>query len=341
MSEYPIDVELLDILCCPACRGQLEYQVEQAELSCEPCGHVYPIVEGIPVLFPTDVKSRFDKMFTRFWDSEEQAETYDKFVEGSQSRAGMHTHLGELRSTLEVLGNVDGLKVLDCGCGNGRFFEHYPDSAFAVGADASLNLLRIVRKKGRCRRLVCCELEHLPFKDSVFDRTISVRVLQHVHEQRKAVSEMVRVVQHGGETVLHCYNELSSKALVKHIRQSRLAAFLNAPFRAAFRSLAPFSAWGSEYDHYSTVSQIKRWLKERGVKVCKVRGCGFGFNKWLLDEFMIFAWMERRHPQVLDRYFTLSLRAEETIGRMSVLNRFMEKFVMKGVKASRSVSPSD
>ena len=44
----PLDPRLLDILCCPACHGDV---VEKAEgLHCQVCGLLYPIEDGIPVM---------------------------------------------------------------------------------------------------------------------------------------------------------------------------------------------------------------------------------------------------------------------------------------------------
>ena len=43
---------LSELLVCPACRSDLEWQVEEAR--CTGCGAVYEILEGIPVLRPAD-----------------------------------------------------------------------------------------------------------------------------------------------------------------------------------------------------------------------------------------------------------------------------------------------
>jgi uncharacterized protein YbaR (Trm112 family) len=41
--------ELLDILCCPKCKGALEPDNEKA-LLCQACKLRYPIIDGIPVM---------------------------------------------------------------------------------------------------------------------------------------------------------------------------------------------------------------------------------------------------------------------------------------------------
>lgn len=43
--------ELLEILVCPKCRGDLEYRREPGEvLVCHQCRLVYPVEDGIPVM---------------------------------------------------------------------------------------------------------------------------------------------------------------------------------------------------------------------------------------------------------------------------------------------------
>ena len=43
-----IDKELLEILACPACRGDVELKGDK--IVCRSCGRKYPIKDGIPVM---------------------------------------------------------------------------------------------------------------------------------------------------------------------------------------------------------------------------------------------------------------------------------------------------
>jgi uncharacterized protein YbaR (Trm112 family) len=43
-----IDEKLLEILACPACKGNVEYQDDK--IVCVQCGRRYPIQDGIPVM---------------------------------------------------------------------------------------------------------------------------------------------------------------------------------------------------------------------------------------------------------------------------------------------------
>ena len=45
-----IDTKLLEILACPACKGDLEYDMRNEKLVCTGCGLRYPVKEGIPIM---------------------------------------------------------------------------------------------------------------------------------------------------------------------------------------------------------------------------------------------------------------------------------------------------
>jgi len=44
--------ELLDIICCPVCKGDLRYEKAKNLLVCESCSRQYPIQDDIPILLP-------------------------------------------------------------------------------------------------------------------------------------------------------------------------------------------------------------------------------------------------------------------------------------------------
>ena len=45
-----MDKKLLDILACPKCKGDLEYDEENQKLICQKCKLAYPIKNDIPVM---------------------------------------------------------------------------------------------------------------------------------------------------------------------------------------------------------------------------------------------------------------------------------------------------
>ena len=51
-----ISQELLDILACPKCKGELKMTEKQDGLACNSCKLVYPIREDIPVMLIDEAK---------------------------------------------------------------------------------------------------------------------------------------------------------------------------------------------------------------------------------------------------------------------------------------------
>jgi uncharacterized protein len=45
-----VDPQLLEILVCPKCKGELEYRETEQELICRTCSLRYEIRDGIPIM---------------------------------------------------------------------------------------------------------------------------------------------------------------------------------------------------------------------------------------------------------------------------------------------------
>ena len=45
-----LDRQLLELVRCPDCRGTLTPDDQQSTLTCDACGLVYPVRDGVPVL---------------------------------------------------------------------------------------------------------------------------------------------------------------------------------------------------------------------------------------------------------------------------------------------------
>jgi uncharacterized protein len=48
--------ELLEILVCPKCKGNLEYRTEPESLVCQACRLVYAVEDGIPIMLIDEAK---------------------------------------------------------------------------------------------------------------------------------------------------------------------------------------------------------------------------------------------------------------------------------------------
>jgi ubiquinone/menaquinone biosynthesis C-methylase UbiE len=99
---------------------------------------------------------------------------------------------------LEHLGDLSGKRVLDIGCGKGRFArivaERNPGAAVCA-LDLSVEMLRFVP---RPVHPAAGSMTELPFADATFDGVYATESLEHAVEIDRAVAEVCRVVKPGG-----------------------------------------------------------------------------------------------------------------------------------------------
>jgi ubiquinone/menaquinone biosynthesis C-methylase UbiE len=110
-----------------------------------------------------------------------------------------------IRKAMAVAAIPVGARILDVGCGTGRWVRRYYELGFhATGLDATPAMLRVARDRGTVGTLVAGEAYHLPFPSSGFDAVSDITVTQHIPAplQRQALSEMIRVIRPGGCLIL-------------------------------------------------------------------------------------------------------------------------------------------
>jgi malonyl-CoA O-methyltransferase len=103
---------------------------------------------------------------------------------------------------LRYFGELQNGRVLDIGCGKGRFArvlkDHNPHARI-VGFDLAEGMLRFVSEDvAPC----CGSMTALPFPDESFDAAYATESLEHAVDIGKAVDEMCRVVRPGGRIVV-------------------------------------------------------------------------------------------------------------------------------------------
>ena len=132
---------------------------------------------------------------------------------GEQMLWGRPETLGDrdkrVRELLVQHGMIDK-RVLDVGCGDGRYAEWIKPNY--VGCDYTPEFLE--HAKERPGSFVVADARALPFPDGSFDAAIAVGLLQHIGSAQAVVDEIVRVVRPGGLIVLDTLRRPSILALI-------------------------------------------------------------------------------------------------------------------------------
>ena len=101
-------------------------------------------------------------------------------------------------------GDLLGKRVLDVGCGTGRFGAALAERGARVwGVDASAEMVDLARERGVNAKLA--RAEALPFKEGWFDRAVAVLVI-HVLDRPQAFAELARVLAVDGRLAIGTFD---------------------------------------------------------------------------------------------------------------------------------------
>jgi ubiquinone/menaquinone biosynthesis C-methylase UbiE len=167
-----------------------------------------------------------------------------------------------------LLGRLQGLRVLEIGCGRGGFaawLAAQPDRpAELVAADFSPVAVRMAEEFGLARGTTGVtyrveDLMGLTFPDASFDAAISFETIEHVPDSRRALRELARVLKPGGTLFLTCPNYLNLTGLHRIYRVA---------------SGRGFSEEGQPINHFLVFPRVLRWVQRAGFDVEQTRGVG-------------------------------------------------------------------
>ncbi len=160
-----------------------------------------------------------------------------------------------LLGVLRALGPLAGKRVLDLGCGKGRFAAHLIAlGAEVVGLDVSAGMLGEASGLDRVR----ASASRLPFGPGVFDAVVAVEVIEHVGSVDATLAEARRVLKPGGVLAI-----VDKNAAALDARRPWLPAAL-VKFIDERRGLWMYPARGPVRE---------RWFRPRGL--ARRLRCGF------------------------------------------------------------------
>ena len=102
-------------------------------------------------------------------------------------------------------GDLAGRRVLDVGCGTGRFAAALSDRAKVWGVDQSPEMLEIARVRAPAVRFKHAAVDALPFKDGWFERA-TMWLVVHLLDRPRAYAEIRRVLAPGGRIAVATFD---------------------------------------------------------------------------------------------------------------------------------------
>ena len=111
-------------------------------------------------------------------------------------------------------GQLTGARVLDVGCGSGRWTKYLAArAAFVEAVDPSAAVVVAAKTLADCRnvRVLHAGVGSLPFPPASFDLVTSVGVLHHVPDTFAAIRRLAELVRPGGLLYLYLYYRLDGR----------------------------------------------------------------------------------------------------------------------------------
>jgi len=171
--------------------------IAEGQLVCASCARTFPIVRSMP----------------RFVPSEEYAQTFG-YQWNRFDKLQLDRHMGNDLSrerffvTTQWPARMEGERILEAGCGMGRFTQ----IALETGAEVfSFDLSNAVeanfKNNGNSARvnIFQASIYQIPLRRESFDKIFCMGVVQHCPDVRGAFMSLVPFLRPGGEIVIDCY----------------------------------------------------------------------------------------------------------------------------------------
>lgn len=202
--------KLIETLRCPACHSVLSFS-DDTHLHCSSCNLSFPIINGIPRLLLSPFREallgngaasgldakQVETALSFGFEWHRFPEMYDEWER--QFLDYMQPHAAEF---------FKGKKVLDAGCGNGRFAYYatkYGAEVWALDLGPAVEVANRNTASAGQAQVVQADLHSPPFALESFDFIYSIGVLHHLPDPEGAFRNLLRFLKPGGEIQIYLY----------------------------------------------------------------------------------------------------------------------------------------
>ena len=166
-------------------------------------------------------------------------------------------------------------KVLDLGCGNGRFYELLKNTDY-TGVDNSEKLIKIAKGKYPEANFKTEDALSLSFPDNHFDKVYSIAVLHRIPSKKlrlQFLKEAKRVLKKNGDLILTVwklpFKQYNRKNLSLLLRYTILK--LIGKSKLDFKDV--LEPWGNKtfkYYHWFSKRELAKLIKKSGFKIKEI-----------------------------------------------------------------------
>ena len=202
--------QAIEMFACPKCGDMLRIasvktedaavgEVVDGQLECGACRFMVPVVGCLPRFVTSEsYASSFGFQWNRF-----DRIQIDKFMHNDLSR-------DRFRATTGWPTNLQGQRVLEAGCGAGRFTQFALETGAEVFSfDLSLAVEAAYRNNSGTSNLTVFQanIYEIPLRKAMFDKIFCMGVLQHCPDVAGAFRSLVPFLRPGGEIVIDVYEK--------------------------------------------------------------------------------------------------------------------------------------
>lgn len=211
---------LLEILRCPACRGGLELvgaeagggdEIDSGTVACRGCGADYPVRDGVPRLLAGDgLVRRTRKGFEYQWSTRQRGRAERAQVLYGYDIDGFMVWAADTFTTGLRAGPDRDAWLLDAGCGSAEKARalalRYPQHQ-VVAMDQSASVVASAHQHADLANLhfVQANVWFPPFARRRFGFVMSIGVLHHTPDTRRAFAAVAELVVPGGDLLTWIY----------------------------------------------------------------------------------------------------------------------------------------
>ena len=226
-----INQEIIQLLACPDCRGNLSLTKNGQSFECKKCFRKFNILkDNFFVLLPKNMSAKKKEIMDWWGNNKPDLDAYivgsENIQEGSweyyenTDRKWFKWHHPWANTKNPIMhkwvdyASLLNKRVLEVGCGAGTMFKQFCGMGIECHAlDLNYPCAHLTHRRTELNNfkgkgyVYQGDAENLPFKNNSFDYILSYGVLHHSEDTQKAFDELYRVLKPGGNFFVMVYNK--------------------------------------------------------------------------------------------------------------------------------------